>query len=265
MLQELVTEQTPVTSYRSREVQRFPHLLDIADDVEQYPAVKTLQIRLLGDFLLLANNSPLSSLYEVPRLQSLLSNLALHRGMPLSRSRVAFTLWPDSTDGQAHTNLRNLLFKLRAAVPEVDTFLLVDRQTLCWQPDTRWSLDVQDFERAVAQAAEARRRQDAQAERQALEAAMQHYRGDLLPGCYDEWISEERERLRHLSLSVLELLIELLEEAGRQVEAIRVAQRLLRLDPLQESTYRLLMRLYAARRPRLHSAHLSELRCGLTA
>jgi DNA-binding SARP family transcriptional activator len=45
----------------------------------------------------------------------------------------------------------------------------------------------------------------------------------------------------------LERLIELLEQEGNYAPAIRVAQRLLRLDPLQEATYRHLMRLYAAR------------------
>ena len=246
MLQGLLTEYKPVTTYRSREAQRFPFLLDRTNDVEQDLAVKTLRIRLLGDFLLLANDVPLSSL-DMPRLQSLLAYLALHRGVPQSRSRIAFTLWPDSTDAQAHTNLRNLLFKLRTTLPEVDTFLLVDRLTLCWQPDTLWNLDVQDFERAVAKAAEARHLQDLLGERQALEEAAQCYQGDLLPSCYDDWISEERDRLRQMYLGVLERLIELLEEADDHAGAIRLAQRLLRLDPVQEATYRHLMRLYAAR------------------
>ena len=112
MLQGLVTEQTQMTTYRDREAQRFLHLLNDTNDGEQYLAVKTLRMRLLGEFALLANDTS-TSLLDVPRLQSLLAYLALHRGMPQSRSRIAFTLWPDSTDAQAHTNLRNLLFKLR--------------------------------------------------------------------------------------------------------------------------------------------------------
>ena len=246
MLQGLLTEQTQMTTYRDREAQRFLHLLNETNDVEQYLAVKTLRIRLLGDFALLANDTPISSL-DVPRLQSLLAYLALHRGVPQSRSRIAYTLWPDSTDAQAHTNLRNLLFKLRMTLPEVDTFLVVDRLTLGWQQDTFWSLDVQDFERAIAQAAAARRIQDLTAEQQALEAALQCYKGDLLPSCYDEWIQGERDRLQQIYQGALERLIDLLEQERNYAGAIRVAQRLLRLDPLQEATYRHLMRLYAVR------------------
>lgn len=246
MLQGLVTEQRPMTTYQDREAQRFLHLLNETNDVEQYLAVKTLRIRLLGDFALLANDTPISSL-DVPRLQSLLAYLALHRGVPQSRSRIAYTLWPDSTDAQAHTNLRNLLFKLRMTLPEVDTFLVVDRLTLCWQQDTFWSLDVIDFEGAIARAEQARCTQNTAEERQALEEAVKLYQGDLLPSCYDEWIQPERDRLQQTYQGALERLTELLQQERNYAGAIRVAQRLLRLDPLQEATYRHLMRLYAVR------------------
>lgn len=246
MLQELLPEHPSVTTSRSRQVQRFPYLLAGAGDGEQYLAVKILRICLLGNFALLANEKTVNSL-DMPRLQSLLAYLALHRSVPQSRSRIAFALWPDSTDAQAHTNLRNLLFKLRATLPEVETFLLVERLSICWQQETLWSLDVQDFEQAVERAAQARCLQNSLAERQALEQALHCYQGDLLPTCYEDWIAEERDRLQHLYLGVLERLMALLEEADDYAAAIRVAQRLLRLDPLQETTYRHLMRLYAAR------------------
>jgi len=246
MLQGLLTRQTQVTTYQDREAQRFLSLLDKTNDVGQHLAVKTLRIHLLGEFVLLANEMPISGL-DVPRLRSLLAYLALHRGVPQSRSRIAYALWPDSTDAQAHTNLRNLLFKLRLNPPKIDTILLVERQALCWQPDALWSLDVMDYESALARAEEARCIQDAQTERQALEEAVRLYQGDLLPNCYDEWICGERERLQQLYQGALERLIELLEQEGNYAPAIRVAQRLLRLDPLQEATYRHLMRLYAAR------------------
>jgi two-component SAPR family response regulator len=72
------------------------------------------------------------------------------------------------------------------------------------------------------------------------------YRGDLLPGCYDEWILSERERLHQLYLTALERLATALGESGAHAEAITYAQRLLEHDPLREETYRLLMGLYAA-------------------
>lgn len=246
MLDGLLSRQAQEMTTRDRKFQNFLHLIQDEAEVGHCYAVKTLRIRLLGDFSLLVNDLPTIGL-DVPRLRCLLAYLALHRGVPQSRSRIAYTLWPDSTDAQAHTNLRNLLFKLRLTLPEIDTFLVVERQTLCWQPDALWSLDVMDFEYAIARGEQAALTQGDEVERQALEEAVRLYQGDLLPDCYDEWICDERERLRQLYQGAMERLIELLEQAGNFAGAIRMAQRLLRLDPLQEAIYRRLMRLYAAR------------------
>jgi predicted ATPase len=71
------------------------------------------------------------------------------------------------------------------------------------------------------------------------------YRGDLLPGCYDDWILAHRERLRQAYSQALEKLIIRLENERDYPAAIRSTQRLLRHDPLYEATYRRLMRLHA--------------------
>src|SRR5579863_8137426 len=245
MLQRVLIRQPQGMTSRDKAFRTFLHLINDRAEVEPCLVIKTFRLHLLGDFALLANETPISGL-DVPRLQSLLAYLALHRGLPQARSRVAFALWPDSTDTQARTNLRNLLFKLRLTLPEIESFLVVERQTVGFQQDANFRLDVQDFEAAIARAEEARARQDTAMERQALEAAIQFYQGDLLPNCYDEWIGEERDRLQQFYQEALERLLELLEQACSYAAAIRVAQRLLRLDSLQEATYRHLMRLHAA-------------------
>lgn len=204
--------------------------------------VTTLRIHLLGDFQLFADGTPVTSL-DLPRLQSLLAYLLLHRNVPQSRSHLAFLLWPDSTDAQAHTNLRNLIHKLRQALPDIDAFLHSDRQKIAWQPaspQVSWTLDVQEFEEALTQAGSV-----GSTSRHALELAVKKNRGDLLPNCYDEWILPERDRLRQALLNALGRLIELQEQDRDYTIAIATAQRLLRYDPLQEATYRHLMRLYA--------------------
>jgi len=83
-----------------------------------------------------------------------------------------------------------------------------------------------DFEAAIVRAEEAQCMQDPAAERQALEAAIQLYRGDLLPSCYDEWILAERDRLQQTYQGALERLMDLLEHERNYAGAIRIAQRL---------------------------------------
>lgn len=216
----------------------------------------TLRIHLLGDFMLLAGDKPVTTVI-VPRLQSLIAYLLLHRDAPQDRSHIAFLLWPDSTEAQAHTNLRKLLYQLRQSLPEADSFLHADNRSLQWQAVTAapWTLDVLEFEQALVRAEQARHIQDTAEQRLALEQALRLYRGDLLPNCYDEWILPERDRLHQLFVHAAEQLIARLEQERDYAGAISAAQRLLRSDPLQEAAYRSLMRLYA-----LHGDRAAALR-----
>src|SRR6266853_2191496 len=93
----------------------------------------TLHIHLLGDFLLVSGETPVTTV-TVPRVQSLLAYLVLHRSAPQDRSHLAFLLWPDSEEAQAHTNLRQLLYHLRQALPHADKLLSVSKQSLQWLP-----------------------------------------------------------------------------------------------------------------------------------
>jgi DNA-binding SARP family transcriptional activator len=204
-----------------------------------------MHIHLLGTFRLSVEGLPRATV-ELPRLQSLLAYLALHPEVPLSRTSLASLFWPESTEAQAHTNLRNVIHKLRQSFSGAGNFIQADRHMVRWEPDTSWTLDVLIFEQAYARAEQARSKRDSAGERAFLEEVISVYLGELLPGCYDEWVFSERERLEQLYQAALERLIALHEQAGDYPAAIRVAQRLLRHDPLHEAAYRYLMRLYAA-------------------
>ncbi len=78
--------------------------------------IPTLHISLLGEFLLVSDDTPVTTI-DWPRLHSLLAYLVLHHTISQSRAHLAFLLWPDSTDAQAHTNLRNLVHRLRHSLP----------------------------------------------------------------------------------------------------------------------------------------------------
>lgn len=206
----------------------------------------TLDIQLLGDFRLVYGGDLVTDV-DTPRLQSLLAYLLLHRGSPQSRHRVAFLFWPDSTEGQALTNLRNLLYRLRHTLPDADRFIEVDRKTLQWRTQAPFLLDVARFEEALEAAEEPPDTQDRDqaATREALEEAVHLYRGDLLPSSYEDWVASERERLRQAFHRGAVRLVRLLEKHQDYRAAIRVVQRLVRYDPLHEGHYRRLMRLQA--------------------
>ena len=196
-----------------------------------------LHIRLLGDFQIVYGGAPLASITSA-RLQSLFAYLLIHRGIPQSRAHVAFQFWPDSSEAQAQANLRYFLHQLRRALPDAAQYLQADKTILQWRAEAPYSLDVADFERAVAGAEKV-------TSARGLEEAVAYYTGDLLPSCYDDWIVPERERLRELFVKTLDRLSASYEQRSDYASAINSLQRLLRHDPLREATYRHLMRLYA--------------------
>jgi len=200
-----------------------------------------LRIDLLGGFTATYNNEAIKAL-EKARLQELLAYLMLHRHAPVSRQKLAYAFWPEASDKQARKNLRTLLSRLRQALPDADDFLVVDAQAVQWRADASCTLDIADFEQALV---EVGRAQQVENQASALETAIECYRGELLPDCYDDWVAPERERLRNAYQRALEQLILLLEEQRRYDAAIRYGQRLLREDPLHEAAYRRLMRLHA--------------------
>src|SRR5262245_65966002 len=179
------------------------------------------------------------------RLQALLAYLALHTGVQHSREHLAFLFWPDSTESQARTNLRQLLHHLRSALPDAGQFLETDGQNILWRPTAEFSIDVADFEACAIQSEEDVKTREPVRARKKLEEAAALYRGDFMPGLQDEWAELERKRLRQKYAEVLGSLISLLEDIGEFSSALQHAERLVVLDPFSEASYQTLVRLHA--------------------
>jgi DNA-binding SARP family transcriptional activator len=166
-----------------------------------------------------------------PKATSLIAYLLLHRDGPLSREKLAFTLWEDDTEEDARANLRRHLHHMQRALPAAPAdvpWIVADTETIQWNPDADAWIDVAEFERLV-------RSPDGRA------AAIELYAGDLMESLYDEWLFTDRDRLRNVYLASLgELLIECRGQRDFN-RAIAYAQRILTNDPWREDTLRQLM------------------------
>lgn len=89
---------------------------------------------------------------QTDRYQSLVAYLVLEAQNPQPRSRLATLFWSDIAETQAKANLRRELYRLRQILPEADRFLCTTAQTVQWQPQLPWWLDVAEFEAAIAHA-----------------------------------------------------------------------------------------------------------------
>ncbi len=207
--------------------------------------MQTLCVKLFGEFHLADGEGTSIGINATERLQALLAYLLLHRDAPLPRQQIAIHIWPESPETEAKANLRRRLYDLRQLLPNIDQFLQVESKTLQWNShDTCW-LDVAEFDKAIARAEQAKQSGDLSAVTAALETAAELYQGDLFPGCYDDWIIPLREQFRRQAIQVYDALILQLAEQGDRQTAIGYAHRLLTLDPLSETAYGHLMRLFA--------------------
>ena len=93
-----------------------------------------LRLKLLGHFEVSDDAAAIASSLR-PRARRLLAYLLLHRRAPLARERVAFALWPDSSEPEALGTLRRALSDIRSALPPpaVGEWVSVDRGTLRWK------------------------------------------------------------------------------------------------------------------------------------
>ncbi|MDX1604803.1 MAG: BTAD domain-containing putative transcriptional regulator, partial [Candidatus Competibacterales bacterium] len=102
------------------------------------------------------------------------------------------------------------------------------------------AVDVRDFEHLLDDATP-----------RALARAVELYRGEFLEGfnprapAFEDWLMAERSRLRERALMAMQALLDQELANGATERAIRLALRLLALDPLRESVQRTLMELYA--------------------
>jgi DNA-binding SARP family transcriptional activator len=188
-----------------------------------------VRIHVLGRLSVEGDDGNQVALPSSRRARALLAWLAVHPG-GRSRSQAAGVFWPGIPEASARTSLRGALAELRRSLGPADVFQ-AGREQIALDPDRTW-VDLQEFQAHLA------------AGRWADALALD--RGRLLADLDDDWAHRRREEHTHDVLRVLTHLAAEHERAGRTREALAVAQRRVRLDPLSEDAGRELVRLLAA-------------------
>ncbi len=174
------------------------------------------------------------------RCRSLIGYLALRQGNPPRRDFLAFTLWPDSSEEQARTNLRRALFDLFAAAPDLRDAVNSNRATLSFSAQ-QCAVDVEQFERLHSLLPRMTTTSEPSAETlERLEAIADLYRGEMVPELDDDWFALPRERYRRQAREVLLTLAHGHRARGETARSLTYAERLAALDPFDEEAHRFL-------------------------
>lgn len=185
-----------------------------------------------------------SSAWGSARPRELLVYLLMH---PEGRTKeqVGLAFWPDASTAQLRNSFHVTLHRLRKALGGADSVTLAnDRYRV--DPELVEEFDVVEFERDVAAARRALRRQEEGAAAR-LEEALARFRGDLLDGePVGDWHLEHRDRLQRVYVEALMELGARLAREERLAKAAEAYRRVLARDELREDAVRALMRCHAA-------------------
>lgn len=176
--------------------------------------------------------------FAVPRKgESLLAFLLLNSHAALTRDVVAFTLWPDETEGTARANLRRHIHLVTRSLPQVpleESWILSGMKRIQWNPNMPAWVDVANLLEVCAD-------EDARA------VQFDRFEIDMLRGIDDDWLTPMRERLRSAFGSAMLRVARKARLDGDFEGAIHAAQRLIERDPLREDAVReLIMSRYQA-------------------
>ena len=216
-----------------------------------------LEIQLLGTFRITLDGNPLTG-FATDKARALLAYLALESAHPQRRDALATLLWPDQPDAKARQNLRQTLLYLRQSLrDDVCTdapFLLVDRDTVQFNPAGDYTLDMTQFE-ALSRACQHHRHRGREGCRpclQRLEQMTALYRGEFLEHfflgdstLFEEWATLKREWLHREAVEALFTLTDDYTRRGELARARQAAWRQVELEPWREEAHRQLMRLLA--------------------
>ncbi|MGO9217880.1 MAG: ATP-binding protein [Streptosporangiaceae bacterium] len=175
---------------------------------------------------------------------ALIAFLVVHAGVPQARQRIAGLFWPESADGQALTNLRRELHQVRQVLGD-DTSLVVTPRELCWRDTDACRVDVRVFETERKAARAAADAGDDEGVLRRASLAIEQYRGDFLPGVYEDWVLDIRSELERGCVDLCDLIAAVRAHTGDLTGAVAAARRRIQLQPLGEAGYRTLMRLQA--------------------
>lgn len=176
---------------------------------------------------------------------ALLAYLAVNPGQQ-PRDHVSALLWPEFAQPKAFSNLRHVLWEVRQEIG--DSWIDARRDSIALSADADIWLDLAHFEALIAQGLT---QQNLSLRVSLLTESVKLYRNHFLTGFslkdapnFNEWAFSKSEELRQQLARALTVLADDLCSSGQVESAIPYAQRLITLDPLNETAHRLLMQVY---------------------
>jgi DNA-binding SARP family transcriptional activator len=164
--------------------------------------------------------------------QSLFAYLVLNRDVSHRREKLAALLWADVPEVAARENLRHTLWQMRKAFgnSSATEYFRTDDLSVKFTSSADVWLDTD----VLKIAAERKCADD-------LIKALSVYKGELLPGFYEDWVILEREYLNYVFEHNMARLLAMLQTEMRWLDIFEWGERWIAFGQKPEPAYRALM------------------------
>jgi len=225
-----------------------------APSVQEAPSVPLadLTINLLGHVEIFRDPKRQSAAdaWTTRRAHDILCFITSRRHRRASKDTIIDTFWGEADFDVVAKNFHPTVSHIRKALnsnqPLKQNFLLYRDGDYLLNPDFAYSIDIEEFDRLVAEGDSARRAREQDRCVACYEAAIKLYRGEFMRGCYDEWVEEQRSYYNEQYLHMLETLAMAAFGQKELPRALQLASQILRDDPYREDIHCLVMRTHAA-------------------
>ncbi len=210
-------------------------------------SARGITARFLGKFDLTINGKTCPDQLS-KREKSLLAYLVFHADRPIHRDRLIAKFWSDSLSDCARNSLNVTITGIRRHLHRIDPthdYIVYHNQMYRFAPEVSVETDVSIFWQYFQEAQELEKKQQVESALYTYYKAFGIYRDDFLPDLGDEdWVYDQRDRLREKYIVVLTKLGEYFLIYQQYDFAIELFNKILEIDDCYEQAHWQLMLCY---------------------
>jgi len=214
--------------------------------------VTDLTINMVGPVEIVRDPSrPLAAdAWTTRRARDILCFIASRKHRRASKDTIIDTFWGeidfDVVERNFHPTVSHIRKALNSNQPLKQNFLLYRDGDYQLNSEFSYRIDVEEFDRLLAEGENHRRGRQFESCIKAYEGAAALYRGEFMQGSYEPWVEEQRTYYKEQFLRVLESLAGVAQKLEDWSRSMQLAQRILREDQFREDIHCLIMRAHGA-------------------
>lgn len=247
---EDIVDRLPVDLREELSAERS--VLPVQSQLEPRAPITDLTIRVLGPVEIFRDPSVqfAADAWTTRRARDIFCYIATSKNRRVLKEVLIEAFWPEedleTVEKNFHPTISHIRKALNSRQPFKQNFLIFRDGAYQLNPELSYSIDAEEFEQLIVEAEKAKREKDAAHQRAILESAHKIYRGEFMPGVYEDWAEERRQFYSEQSARVVAALAKLSFAEKHWADALKYAGEALAGDQFREDMHRLTMKAFAA-------------------